>query len=95
MMVELRPDFHELVGEVLAQVEPNKTTDPLILIPNVHVAHVARHLNRHDQISLDLESVDPKAEIEVLKEAFKREIATLERSYDAVTIKWGLHIWYS
>lgn len=66
------------------------------LIPNVVLpGSPERDLRMHDEVRLELRSVDMLKEIAWFEKAFRWELVQLEVVYDNVHVTWGLLQWFS
>ena len=68
----------------------------LFLAPNVkREGYPRRDIDWDDAQCIDLQSVNPAAEMAWLRDAFAVEIAALEKAYGNVTMRWGLCQWWA
>jgi hypothetical protein len=86
-----RPDCYDVVGDELLNM--SSRTDVLRLAPNVHRSGDPRpswQLDGDEEFCLDLQQVNPRAEMVWLERAFAPEISKLREAYATVEIKWGV-----
>jgi hypothetical protein len=90
-----RPDVAEIVDENLFEIPSEENDKILWLAPNVRrIGDPRPKFDDDGEIHLDLQKANPEAETIWFKDAFAKELRALEKEYETVTVKWGLHQYF-
>jgi hypothetical protein len=95
--VEERTHPYDVVEDELFEINCSEPEDPnlLWLVPNVQRKGAPRpDFDDEGEVHLDLQQLDPSAEIRWLETAFAKELVKLKKAYAKVTVKWGLHQYF-
>jgi len=89
-----RPDPYEVVGDELFNMSTS-SEDPVWLGPNRALAgsHEVSADAENEEVHMDMQHVDPRAEIALMERAYASELEKLRAAYATVEVKWGLHLY--